>query len=87
MGIVSHWVKVYDGGGGLIWEGIIDGYAEMVKDQKVFRFEQNSIPLELRKALNTNTMVRTEWEPAWEELPINQIEGGNDESWSDVIKE
>jgi len=78
MKVTSHWVKVYTTEDQLIWEGIIDGHTEVHEEQKIFKFHQNNIPTELRKVLSTHPTTRTEWEPAWEEIPISQIEGSKE---------
>ena len=70
----SFWVKAYDEKEGLVWEGILDGRIEERKDKvKMLRLQNNAVPTELREAFDKYGTLRTEWEPAWEEVATKQI--------------
>jgi len=70
----SFWVKAYNQDNELVWEGIVDGRPETRKDGiKMLRIENNTIPQELREAFDKHGALRTEWEPAWEEVATKQL--------------
>ena len=71
----SFWVKAHDEKGELVWEGIVDGRPEPRKDgTQMLRLQNNTIPVGLHEAFNKYGTLRTEWEPAWEEVATKQID-------------
>ena len=70
----SFWVKAYSEKEGLVWEGIVDGRPERRKDNQIMlRLDNNTIPIELNEAFQKYGTLRTEWEPAWEEVETKQL--------------